>query len=383
MRKTSLIAKSLIAFAAFASSTALLQPAANTFAGAPIDATALSCDGLRTVAQASAAVRRERSNAAGYACRARAYAGLRNYRRALADLTRAIRLQPKDAELYIERAQIYLNRDSMRRALADLDRSLSLKPSARGYRARSAAHAELGDFARALADIDAALKLQPASSELYLLRGQLYARYEDFQKSESEAEAPVIDALAAGKDIALAVADFEFVLKLSPDDPSAYLGLAQARRRIAADDVAGSPERYGDALKSVDQALKLKSDYLDAMLLKADILMLSEDYDAAALASDKAIEMAPAVAATYGLRARVRVDLRDFTGALEDANTAIRLDREFAAAYCVRATISAENGARVRAMRDFNTCQRLAVDRETSEWASNELTVLAIPGSLR
>jgi len=49
--------------------------------------------------------------------------------------------------------------------------------------------------------------------------------------------------------------------------------------------VAGSPDRYADALKSVDQALKLKSDYLDAMLLKADILMLSEDYDAAALAS--------------------------------------------------------------------------------------------------
>jgi tetratricopeptide (TPR) repeat protein len=341
-----------------------------------------SCAGRNTVRLATAAVRANRGRAEAYVCRARAYAVQRDYRRALGDLNTAIRLQPKNSELYLERAQLYLTRDNFSRAIRDLDRAIKAKPTARALRERAWALAEIGEFNRAIADMNAAIKLQPAASDLYIDRGALYARYENFKQAAldgGDARAP----LANGRDLDLALKDYQFAAELDRENPRPHVGIALAQRRVAADDVSSALERFNPALRSAEAALDLAPDHVPALVLKAELLALKEDYDSAIRVIDTAVDLAPTQPEVFGMRGRILLDIRDHRAALADANRAITLDRKYAEAYCVRATTLSETGQIGRALRDFNSCLRLATDRETREWASFELTAFSIPANLR
>jgi tetratricopeptide (TPR) repeat protein len=335
------------------------------------------CDGRDTVQLATALMRQAKPDAQVYLCRARAYLATRNFRAAFADLNRAIKLTPKEGDLYLERARAYLFRADLRRALTDLNSAAALRPTARVFRERSAVHAELGNFELALLDLDAAIKLQPASADLYRTRGKLLAQRENFVSAESSTvrEALVV-AESDGAEILAAQKDFEFALELNPNDADAHLGLAYARRRIAADSKSDTPERYSAAIDSVNASLAIRPDSLEAMLLKADLFALGEDLYNARKTLERAIQKFPDRAEAYSLRGRILADERYFTAAIQDANKAIKLDRRLAEPYCVRATALSETNQTARAMRDFNTCLRLAADRETRDWASFELTAL-------
>jgi tetratricopeptide (TPR) repeat protein len=341
-----------------------------------------TCAGRETVRAASAVVRGNRREVSGYVCRARAYLSIRNYRRALSDLSYAIQLQPQNADLYLERARLFLTRDNTRRALRDLDKSIAQKRTARALAERSAVFADLGEFNRAIDDLNAAIQLQPASSDLYMQRGALYVQYESFKLAERESDVLAL-ALTGGQDVALALNDFTFAAELNRDDPQPFYGMAQARRRLAADDVNGAPTRYDEAVASAERALAIKADFLPALLIKADLLALKDDYQAAMGVADQAVALAPQQPAPYSLRGRIRLDRRDFEGALRDAGQAIQIDRAWAESYCVRASALAETGQKSRALRDFNLCQRLAKDFDTREWAALELNALSIPANMR
>ncbi len=387
MRASSKIARLLTIVTAVAAAAAVALPASSARA----ESRRAICPGRETVPLATAALRRNRKDPLGYLCRARVYLELRNYRRALTDLSTAIKLKPVDSELYVERAQVYLNRDNLNRALNDLNRAIAIKPNARAYRERGVVYAELGDFARALTDVDAALKMQPASGELYVFRGQLYVSRENFKLAERAAALPQPDALSSemlpqalrARDAALAQADFEFALKLDARMAEAHYGLALARRSLAADELGRQSERITQALSSIDQALQLKPDYLDALLLKAEMLAMKDDIEGAKAVADAAVKALPQAPQAYSYRARLLLDTRDYRSALSDALRAIRLDKQLAEPYCVRATVYSETGKRRLALREFNTCLRLAGNREIRDWASDELTALSIPASMR
>lgn len=390
MRASSKFARLLTIVTAVAAAAAVASPAAGAPAsGARADSSKAICPGRETVPLATAALRRNRKDPLGYLCRARVYLELRNYRRALTDLSAAIKLKPADSELYVERAQVYLNRDNLNRALNDLNRAIAIKPNARAYRERGAVYAELGDFARALTDVDAALKLQPASGDLYVFRGQLFVSRENFKLAERSV--PEVQALTPellpqalrARDAALAQADFEFALKLDARMAEAHYGLALARRSLAADELGRQPERIAQALSSIEQALELKPDYLEALLLKAEMLAMKDDYDGAKAVADAAVKALPQAPQAYSYRARLLLDTREYSSALSDALRAIRLDKQLAEPYCVRATVYSETGKRRLALREFNTCLRLAGNREIRDWASDELTALSIPASMR
>ena len=394
MRASSKIAKLLtIITAVSAAAAAVVLPAAGAPAsGVRAEASKAICLGRETVPLATAALKRNRKDPLGYLCRARVYLELRNYRRALTDLSTAIKLKPADSELYVERAQVYLNRDNLNRALNDLNRAIAIKPNARAYRERGAVYAGLGDFARALTDVDAALKLQPASGDLYVFRGQLYVGRENFKLAERSApDTQALETLTPellpqalrAHDAALAQADFEFALKLDVRMAEAHYGLALARRSLAAEELGRQPERITQALTSIEQALELKPDYLDALLLKAEMLAMKDDYEGARAVADAAVKALPQAPQAYSYRARLLLDTRDYSSALSDALRAIRLDKQLAEPYCVRATVYSETGKRRLALREFNTCLRLAGNREIRDWASDELNALSIPASMR
>ncbi len=389
MRASPKISRLLTIVTAVAAATATIVLPAS---GVRAEASRAMCPGRETVPLATAALRLNRKDPLGYLCRARVFLELRNYRRALTDLSTAIKLKPADSELYVERAQVYLNRDNLNRALTDLNRAIAIKPNARAYRERGVVYAELGDFARALTDVDAALKLQPASSDLYVLRGQFYVGRENFKRAErSVPETQTLETLTPellpqalrARDAALAQADFEFALKLDARMAEAHYGLALTRRSLAADELGRQPERIKQALTSIEQALQLKPDYLDALLLKAEMLAMKDDMDGAKAVADAAVKALPQAPQAYSYRARLLLDTREYGRALSDALRAIRLDKQLAEPYCVRATVYSETGKRRLALREFNTCLRLAGNREIRDWASDELNALSIPVSMR
>ena len=70
----------------------------------------------------------EPADAAAWARRGTAFAGRRDFDRAIADLTRACELEPTNPEYFFERGQTYRQKGDAQSALADLDRVLELKP---------------------------------------------------------------------------------------------------------------------------------------------------------------------------------------------------------------------------------------------------------------
>ena len=353
------------------------------------NALVIDCETLGTVAQASAAIRRNRTDAAAYVCRARALShNRRTQPRALVDLGRAIKLKPDDPELFAERARLQIKRKAYKRALADFDKAILISPGAALLFERGSLRAARKDYPNAIADLDAAIKLEPDSQPMYLTRGRVLIASEQFEEAEkSFAQALAIDptsgdarkglgiARAKQSRYSLALTDFDSVLQSNPDDPEAlYLKAFALVRHDSA--VSAADSRIPEALRDVDKALTLSPNYVDALLLRTEIALTQEDYPAATRHVERAIKLGPAVARGYVLRAHIFLDNRDFRRVLADADRAQRADKALAEPHCLRASVFAELRKRARALREFGTCQTMARDRDIREWAAYEINLL-------
>jgi tetratricopeptide (TPR) repeat protein len=363
-------ARALVARAA----CALLTLAALSHAIIPARAAGM-CDGMDTVPLASARLRAQRDDATALLCRARAYAAQRDLARALADLNRAAALRPQDADIYAERARLLTQRNDADGAMADYDRAIALKPTARALSERGMLHARAGDLDAALRDVDAAIVQQPTSSGLYVLRGELRERQGALQAEP----APVFGGPALSltspraTSAKLALADFEFALKLDQDASGAYLGLARVQRDLARTSLDRSPERFANAIANADAALARAPDRFDAWMLKAELFVLGEDrYNAQRLLL-RIIERFPKRAEPHVVRARLALEQRFWTAALDSASAALALDKTSAEAHCARGNALVALGQRAKSRAAYERCAALSKDPAIAAWAADGL----------
>jgi tetratricopeptide (TPR) repeat protein len=341
------------------------------------------CDGRATVPQATQQLRKNKDDAMTFVCRARAYTETRNYARALSDLDQAAHLSPTDGDVLAERARVHVLRRDDKSALTDYNRAAALHLTTRVLRERSAVHSRLGDRAAAMADLDTAIRLQPTSSQLYVLRGQLRAQTAT-AAVEATASGPVLAKQAPPRATAQAIEDFLFALQLDSSDARAYLGLAQAQRDMARDDLRdASAERFADAIANADAAIRHGPEMIEAWLLKAQLLAQGDDEFNARRLLSQVLEKFPGRAEPFAVRGRISLEARFLTAAIDDATTAIGLEKTFATPFCVRASALLEMGKRAPALRDFEQCLLLAKDAETRAWASHELDALSIPTDIK
>ncbi len=139
------------------------------------------------------------------------------FREINADYTKAIALDPKLAAAYIARAHSQFYNSQKQKSLADLARALALDPkNARAYLYR-------GIFAqndaRKPADFGQAIRLAPFFAEAYLERAEFYAGRKQYAK---------------------ALADYDAVLKLNPNEYRVFEGRAaiyceQGKKELAAE----------------------------------------------------------------------------------------------------------------------------------------------------
>ncbi len=139
------------------------------------------------VADYSAAIELNASDARAFQCRGMSYKRLEKYQEAVADCTQAVRLDPKNCRAYNERGAAHSFLDEYDLAIRDYTSAIRLKPDyALAYRNRGSCHALRGEWDDAISDYDTAIRLDNRDAKAFLKRSQAYAKLGDRVKSRED-----------------------------------------------------------------------------------------------------------------------------------------------------------------------------------------------------
>lgn len=186
---------------------------------------------------------RQPKSARLHARRGAAYFKLREFDRAVEDFTRAIALDDRLDEAWFGRGMARGRSGDLAGALADLGIYLERHPgSAVAHTKRGIRHLWNGDLERAEADFRRALEIDPANAEAHDDLGVIHAQRGEYAEAERH---------------------FRATIAHDPSYQKAHHNLAM---------VCYILERNAEALRAVEQALRLRPDARDSLLLKSAIL---------------------------------------------------------------------------------------------------------------
>ncbi len=157
----------------------------------------------------------------------------------------------------------------------------------------------------------------------YRLRGQYFAGKGETQK---------------------AIADFEQIIKLYPNHPSANLFLADLKRQT-------NPE---DALSAFNKAIKVNPNNADVYVQRGIYYFEQDDWEAASNDYEKAISLDPKNSHAYYNRGSLLMAQKNYPLALEDMTQAIVLMPDFPGAYINRGNIHKLLKDHQAALKDYS-----------------------------
>lgn len=158
-----------------------------------------------------AAISDQADFADAYLLRARAWRGLSDQERAIADYTEVIRLRPNEAPPYVERGLAYLEFKDFAAARADSAKALQIDPKlALAYNLRGTVERVSNNLPKAIEDFARAVELSP-DLDNYYQRGATYQLMGEHKK---------------------AIADFDNAIEFSPFSAQAYFARAESRRAL-------------------------------------------------------------------------------------------------------------------------------------------------------
>lgn len=234
----------------------------------------------------NAAIKLEPKNAQAHNNRGMARVTSGDLKRAVEDFNKAIEIEPKYVSAYTNRSYALAKLDRRKDAMTDLDVALNLDPKASGaYDSRGILYLEANDAKKALADFTSAIKLVQNNPVYYHHRRAALLKLERYDEAEADAarvehlmrlvalnEAVFRDRKAAKPyldrgqylledgQITDAIANFDHVISIDPNQWRAYVGRARAF------------VKKGDFQKAIDDAstaLKLESN-TDAYAVRAE-----------------------------------------------------------------------------------------------------------------
>ncbi len=170
--------------------------------------------------------------------RGTAYYDTGKFNEALIEFANAIKLAPKDADSHYRLAQTYVQlggQDNLVSAFSELTKTVEIQPTHRQAQLLLGALYLLGNEPdKALERADFVLKTDPADADGLVLRANSLVRKMDFQRG---------------------IAAYETALAKDRNNPSLYVGLAQAY--VAAQNVAGAEQALHRALTTIPQSPEL------------------------------------------------------------------------------------------------------------------------------
>jgi tetratricopeptide (TPR) repeat protein len=141
------------------------------------------------VADYSAAISLNHSDARAYHYRGISNKRMENYRQAIDDCTKAIQLDSRNSRAYNERGAAHSFLEEYDDAIWDYTMAIKLDPVfVQAYRNRGSSHAHKGEWQDAIADYTTAIQLDHHDSKSFLKRSQAYAKLGDRAKSQEDLE---------------------------------------------------------------------------------------------------------------------------------------------------------------------------------------------------
>ena len=141
----------------------------------------------QAVADYSAAILLNPSDARAYHYRGISNKRMENYREAIADCTNAISFDCQNSRAYNERGAAHSFLGEYDKAILDYAMAIQLDSKfALAYRNRGSSHAHKGEWAEAISDYTMALHLDHHDAKSFLKRSQAYAKLGDQTKSQED-----------------------------------------------------------------------------------------------------------------------------------------------------------------------------------------------------
>ena len=303
----------------------------------------------------------------------------KDYDGAIAHFTKVLQVVPDDVAALIDRGKAYGKKDGKEdedRALADLNRAIELDPkNAAAWAQRGTIWRDERDDSRVGADCDEAIRLDPALAAPHLTRAQTYLIRSDFDHAWSDLEEAVRlgandpDLFTTRAVVRLmrddprgAITDLDRVMQAKPE-PAWVLG-AWWLRGIA-HCVAGEFEA---ALGDYDQILKFAPQVSDAVLFRAQTLVMLGRYPEAWQTFDALVAANPGKAWFLASRAAVATKQARFADAVVDLDAALASPPDQ-----VQASFLVQRG--YIAMRQHRYDRALADCERAVAWDPNRLAV--------
>ena len=219
------------------------------------------------IADFSAALAIDPQNVGSLTARAVAYGYAKDYDRAITDASLAVTLAPDTPLAFAARARAFKGKDDLAHALADYDAAIKLNPIAVYYRERGDVRERAGDHDGAIADATAAIELVP---------DDLIAHFDRAEAYQARAHGSVTE------DLEKALADYDFVVRLKPEDDFFAWALSERGHvHHALGDFDAAIVDYTLQLEADATALEANVDRAKAYAAKGDFRHAVADYDVA------------------------------------------------------------------------------------------------------
>ncbi|HTB93211.1 MAG TPA: tetratricopeptide repeat protein [Candidatus Sulfotelmatobacter sp.] len=259
-----------------------------------------------------------------------AYTGLNRTEEARAEYERCIALEPKMAEAQLNLGILLLEKDPSA-AVTPLRRAIELLPSqSRPRFLLGVAQERSGDLAGAAESFESASHLNTGDAEALTHLGEVYLQLKKPAEAEKkfrmvlELQAkftPALRGLALSldaQDKPEAIAAYRNYLAAAPQD-------ATARARLVQLLVAN--KQFEEASAEAEKSPGGQVQALDALRLRADILIGQNKFEDAIATLKQAIALAPRDAQLHGGLGRLYLEKHDFAGAESELKIAVQLDK--------------------------------------------------------
>jgi tetratricopeptide (TPR) repeat protein len=246
--------------------------------------------------------------AAELVARAKTSIEQKQYDSALADLTQAIKKEKQNAEAFALRGDVYMQQTQVVLARADYDQAIKLDPkNAQFYYKRALSFEHTPGFSQesTIADYTKVLELEPNNEKVLRARGYLYS------VTDKPTEA---------------VADFEALLKVNPNDAQIYYWLGRAHAKTNADQALADFKKY----------LELKADDPYGYGERATIYESRAQWSLALAEYNQVIKLIPNEVYGYGNRGMIYLQLKRYPEAIADLTKSIELKPGDSSSYSQR-----------------------------------------------